>query len=198
MALGPRYRITIRRRREGKTNYRKRLKLILSGKLRLVIRTTLKSTIVQIVDSHLKGDKIIIQAHSSHLKKNFNWKYNTGNMPSAYLTGYLCGIKARKSDIKECILDLGVCIHKNRVLSAFRGFLDASNINVPYDEKFFEKSHLEDRITGVHIKNYAEYLKKNNKEKYEKIFSEYIKNKVDPTKIVDDFNSIKTKIAKSI
>ncbi|MHA1338673.1 MAG: 50S ribosomal protein L18 [Promethearchaeota archaeon] len=197
MTHGPRYRVPMRRRREGKTNYHKRLKLILSGKLRLVIRATLRSTIVQVVEAHISGDKIIAQAHSNQLKKYFNWKYNTGNMPASYLTGYLCGLRAKKKGIQDCILDIGICIHKNRVVSAFKGFLDA-NISVPYNNKFFEKSHLEDRINGTHIKNYAEYLKKNNKEKYEKVFSQYIKNKVDPTKIVSDFKNIKTKIEKSV
>jgi large subunit ribosomal protein L18 len=49
MGHGPRYRVPWRRRREGKTNYYKRLKLIRSGKPRLVVRRTNKYIIAQIV-----------------------------------------------------------------------------------------------------------------------------------------------------
>lgn len=59
MANGPRYRVPFRRRREGKTNYIRRLKLIRSRRNRLVIRCTLKNTIVQVVDAMITGDKIL-------------------------------------------------------------------------------------------------------------------------------------------
>lgn len=49
MAHGPRYRVPFRRRREGKTNYHKRLKLLKSKKPRLVVRKTLNHHIAQIV-----------------------------------------------------------------------------------------------------------------------------------------------------
>ena len=40
MGHGPRYRVPWRRRREGKTNYYKRFKMIKSRKIRLVARKT--------------------------------------------------------------------------------------------------------------------------------------------------------------
>jgi len=197
MAHGPKTRVAMRRRREGKTNYHRRLKLVLSGKSRLIIRTSLKSTIVQVADAHIKGDIILAASDSKQLKKDYNWNYNSGNMPSAYLVGYICGLKAKKAGINECILDLGILIHKHRMLSAFKGFLDAG-IKVPFGENFFSKADLDNRINGTHIKNYAELLKKEDKEKYEKVFSVYIKNEIDPTKIVDDFNKTKKEIEKKI
>ena len=60
MAKGPRYRRPFRRRAEGKTNYHKRLKLLKSKKLRAVIRASNNHITVQIVQSKLGGDKIII------------------------------------------------------------------------------------------------------------------------------------------
>jgi large subunit ribosomal protein L18 len=84
----------MRRRREGKTNYHARLKLVLSGKKRLVVRASLHSIVVQVVDASLKGDKILVSAHSRQLQK-YGWKYNPGNVPSAYLVGYLCGMRAK-------------------------------------------------------------------------------------------------------
>jgi large subunit ribosomal protein L18 len=184
----------MRRRREGKTNYHARLKLVLSGKKRLVVRASVHSVIVQVVDASLKGDKIIVSAHSSQLQK-LGWKYNPGNVPSAYLVGYLCGMRAKQKKISECILDVGILVHKHRVFSAFRGFLDAG-ITVPHGDSIFENLHIDSRMNGAHIKQYAELIKKKSKKKYEKEFSRYLKNGVDPTKITEDFDKVKNSITK--
>lgn len=158
---GPRYRVSMRRRREGKTNYHSRLKLVLSGKLRLVVRASIHSLVVQVVNASLKGDKVLVSAHSSQLQK-YGWKYNPGNIPSAYLVGYLCGILAKGKKIKECILDVGILVHKHRVYAAFKGFLDAG-ITVPHGDKIFEKMHLESRVNGSHIEEYAKLIQKKSK-----------------------------------
>ena len=197
MGHGPRYRVAMRRRREGKTNYHRRLKMVLSGKLRLVIRTSLNSTIVQVAKANIVGDEILCSAHTKQLKK-FNWNYYSGNIPSAYLTGYLCGLQAIKAGIKEnVILDLGITIHKHRVLAAFKGFID-SGVIVPFGEKIFKGSNIENRIDGTHIKNYANVLKKDDSEKYNRIFSNYIKLKIDPVKIPEEFEKTKKNIEKEI
>lgn len=191
---GPRYRVSMRRRKEGKTNYHARLKLVLSGKKRLVVRASLHSVVVQVVDASLKGDKIIVSAHSSQLQK-LGWKYNPGNVPSAYLVGYLCGMRAKKKKISECILDVGILVHKHRVFSAFRGFLDAG-ITVPHGDSIFENLHIDSRMNGAHIKQYAELIKKKSIKKFEKEFSGYLKNGVDPTKITENFDKVKNSITK--
>ena len=48
MKKGKTHRIKFRRKREGKTDYRKRLKLLLGGKPRLVVRKSLKNITAQI------------------------------------------------------------------------------------------------------------------------------------------------------
>jgi large subunit ribosomal protein L18 len=160
MGHGPRYRVAMRRRKEGKTNYHRRLKLVISGKLRLVIRSSLNSTIVQVVKTNIKGDEILINSHTKQLKKLFGWNYHLGNMPSAYLAGYLCGIRAKTAGIKEgVILDLGILIHKHRVLSAFWGFIEAG-VTVPYGEKIFKNMDIKVRSTGEHIKKLRRALEK--------------------------------------
>ena len=193
---GPRYRVSMRRRREGKTNYHARLKLVLSGKLRLVVRASIHSLVVQVVDASLKGDKILVSAHSSQLPK-YGWNYNPGNVPSAYLVGYLCGIRAKAKKIKECILDVGILVHRHRVYAAFKGFLDAG-IEVPHGDNIFEKLHLDSRVNGTHIEEYAKLIQKTSKKKYEKEFSAYIKNGIDPTKITENFEKIKNSITKKV
>ena len=85
MARGPRYRRPFRRRAEGKTNYHKRLRLIKSRKLRLVIRASNNHVRVQVVESKIGGDKVLISAFSKELTSKFDWTANTGNIPAAYL-----------------------------------------------------------------------------------------------------------------
>ncbi len=196
MAKGPKYRVPFRRRREGKTNYHRRLRLIRSKSDRLVIRCSKKHTTVQVVKNNIDGDIVLAQSHSTQLQKKFNWKFNTGNIPSAYLTGYLCGLSAKKAGIEEAILDLGIFVHNNRVKSAFKGFLD-SGVEVNHNEDWFPKG-LEERISGTHIENYAKLLSKEDKKLYNQRFSETLKNKGDPTKFVAEFNKIKSQIEKAV
>jgi len=191
MARGPKYKKAMRRRDEGKTDYHKRLRLLKSRKLRVVVRATNNHTRVQIIQSKLGGDKVLISAFSKELPLKFDWNANTGNVPAAYLTGYLAGTRAKNKNIQESIFDLGIFYHRNRVLAACKGVID-SGINIPYREEFFPEN-LEDRIKGTHIEEYAKTLKSNEPEKYEQVFSGYIKkDKVNPQKISQLFsNSLK-------
>ena len=193
MATGPRYRRAFRRRAEGKTDYRKRLKLLKSKKLRVVIRASNKHIRVQIVQSKLKGDKVLVTAFSKELISKYGWNANTGNIPAAYLTGYLAGLKAKKMNVEEAVLDLGLLYHRNRVLAAFKGVLKAG-MDVHYREEFFPES-LDERITGSHIEKYANLLKTEEPEKYERIFSGYLKKrKINPLKISQMFSNSLQKI----
>ena len=182
MAHGPRYRIAKRRRFEGKTNYHRRLKLLKSRKLRVVIRASNNHIVVQFVESMKGGDKVLVSAFSKELSKKYGYNANTGNLPAAYLTGYLAGLRAKKNNIQDAILDLGIFYHRNRVLAAFKGILNAG-IEIPYKEDFFPEN-LEERIKGNHIENYAKILKQSEPEKYDQLFSGYLKtNEINPMKI---------------
>ncbi|MFW9826904.1 MAG: 50S ribosomal protein L18 [Candidatus Thorarchaeota archaeon] len=191
MGRGPKYKKSLRRRREGKTDYHKRLKLLKSRKLRVVVRASKNHMRVQIIKSNFGGDKILTSAFSKELFSKFGWKANTGNIPAAYLTGYLAGKRALSKNIQEAIFDLGIFYHKNRVLAACKGIIDAG-LNIHHREEFFPESLIE-RIKGSHIENYAKILKANETEKYEYVFSSYLnKKKVDPLKINQLFsNSLK-------
>ena len=91
------------------------------------------------------------------------------------------------------ILDIGINYHTNRVLAAFKGVLNAE-IEIPYNEDFFPEN-FEEKIQGVHVENYAKILKSDEPEKYEKIFSGYIKkDKINPLK----FSQIVASTFKSI
>ncbi|MCS7368115.1 MAG: 50S ribosomal protein L18 [archaeon GBS-70-058] len=191
MAKGARYKVPFRRRREGLTDYRARLKMIISRKPRLVVRKTNMYVIAQIAEAKMDGDEILVSAHSKELKK-YGWKYSCKNTPACYLLGLLIGYRAVKSGIKEAILDIG--LHRPtkgaRVFAVAKGALDAG-LNIPVSE---EKIPSEERIKGNHIKEYAEKLFSENPEEYNKRFSQYIKRKARPEDITKEFEKVKKKI----
>ena len=196
MAKGPRYRRPFRRRAEGKTNYHKRLKLLKSKKLRAVIRASNNHITVQIIQSKLGGDKIVVSAHSKELTTKFGWNANTRNIPAAYLTGFLAGTRAKKQNVQEAILDLGIFYHRNRVLAAFKGIV-SSGLEIPHNEAFFPEN-IEETVNGSHIERYANLLKNEEPEKYEQVFSRYLKkNNVNPLKISNVISNTLKKIEES-
>jgi large subunit ribosomal protein L18 len=142
--------VPYRRKREDKTNYKKRLKLLLGNKPRLVVRKALKNILVQLVEYSPQGDHILAVANSTELKK-YGWTYNRGNLPSAYLTGVLLSKKALATKQKEGILDIGLQNPRSgtRLYAALKGVVDAG-LNVPHDPACFPK---EERIKGLHIAN---------------------------------------------
>ena len=141
------YLIQFKRRRENKTNYRKRIALLKSDKTRLVIRRSLSNITVQFVNFIPSGDKTIVSATSTELKK-LGWN-RTGNIPASYLTGLLAGKKAKDKKVEEAILDMGLQISTkgSRIYAALKGVLD-SGIKVPHSEEILPS---EDRIKGRHI-----------------------------------------------
>jgi large subunit ribosomal protein L18 len=191
MAKNSRYCVQFRRRREGKTNYKSRKALVLSGKPRLVTRIALKNVIVQIITAKPHGDEVLVSAHSKELAKTYGWKASRKNLSAAYLTGLLCGLKAKSKGIKEVILDIGLHSPSKgaRVFAVLKGVLDAG-IHVPYGE---EKLPDEKRIKGEHIAQYAKSLA-SNPEQYQIRFSQYLRQKIPPEKIIEHFAKVKAEI----
>jgi len=149
MSRGPRYHVKPRRRREGITDYRHRLNLLKSRKIRMVVRKSLKNTIVQFVEYKEDGDVIIVNTNSKELVNKFNWKYSTSSTPAAYLTGLMAGKLAKDKGINECVLDMGryVPTKGNKVFASLKGVIDAG-IDCPHSG---EKIPDDDRLNGKHI-----------------------------------------------
>ena len=141
-----------RRRREGKTNYHVRYRLILSKKPRVVVRKSNASTTLQLVVAEQMGDKTLLTVNSKDLK-NFGYTLGTGTLPAAYLTGLLFGKKMLALGEKEGIADIGLhaSTRGNRIYAAIKGVVDAG-VNVPHSPKIFPD---DERIRGEHIKNYT-------------------------------------------
>ena len=145
---GPHYRVPFRRRREGRTDYRVRSKLLRSAKPRAVVRKTLNQTIVQLVVADPAGDRVLATAQSLELKDH-GWAAGTGNLPAAYLTGFLAGKKAAAKGITEAILDIGVQRPSKggRLFAALQGLVD-SGVAVPHSKDVLPAK---DRLRGAHI-----------------------------------------------
>ena len=152
LATGPRYRVPFRRRREGKTNYHVRYKLILSKKPRVVVRKSNASTTLQLVMAEQTGDKTLLTVNSRQLK-DFGYTFSKSNLPAAYLTGLLFGKKMLALGISEGIADIGLhaSTKGNRIYAAVKGVVDAG-VDVPHSPEIFPT---EERISGKHIKEYT-------------------------------------------
>lgn len=187
--------VPFRRKREGKTDYKRRIKLLKSQKLRLVIRLTLKNTMAQLIQYHPQGDKVLIGVNTQSLK-DYGWQASTSNIPAAYLVGYLVGKKALSQGKKEAVLDKGLStlIKGSRIYACLKGALDAG-LSINHGEGIYPS---EERINGQHIAAYAKQLKGDNKEKYEKQFAAYLKNNLDPEKITDNFQETKANIDQGV
>ncbi len=155
MASSPRYAVKFRRRREGSTNYKRRLNLLRSKKPRLVIRKSNKYIICQVINYSREGDKTITVSNSGDLKK-LGWKHSCNNLPAAYLTGYAAGLAAKKSKVEEAILDHGLYTGTkgSKIYSALKGVIDGGLV-IPHgkEEKILPS---EDRISGKHINEKVE------------------------------------------
>jgi large subunit ribosomal protein L18 len=149
MKQGPRFNVKTRRRREGNTDYRKRLALLKSEKIRIVVRNSLRNIRVQFVEYHEDGDHILTSAISKELVSKYSWKYSTSTTPAAYLTGFLAGIRASNNGISEGILDIGrqIPVKGSKSFAALKGIIDAG-ISCPHDSS---KMPDKDRIFGSHL-----------------------------------------------
>lgn len=149
MKQGPRYYIKPRRRREGKTDYKKRFELLKSRNTRIVVRNSLKNIYVQFVEYDEAGDRVLASAISKELTNNYQWNYSTSTTPAAYLTGILAAKRAKDNGIKKGVLDIGrqIPVKGSKVFAALKGVIDAG-IECPYS---VEKLPDENRIMGKHL-----------------------------------------------
>jgi large subunit ribosomal protein L18 len=145
----------MRRRREVRTDYHQRLRLLKSGKPRLVARVSNRHVRAQLATPSPDGDEIHAAASSEHLSE-YGWEAPTGNLPSAYLTGYLLGLRAVEAGIEEAVLDIGLntATPGNKVFAVQEGAIDAG-LDIPHSEDVLAEWP---RNRGEHIAEYAESL----------------------------------------
>jgi len=145
--------VSKRRRKENKTDYAKRLKLLKSGLPRVVFRKSNRYVTAQYVTSSEAQDKVELSVNSKQLL-GYGWpKENVGSLkttPAEYLTGYLIGKEIVKKKFETPIVDFGMhrSLHKAGLYSFLKGLIDAG-VKMKADKKVFPG---EDRIKGKHMK----------------------------------------------
>ncbi len=147
--------IQYRRKRQLKTNYRKRIALLKSGSNRLVIRKSNKYITMQIVSYKPEGD-VIIKSGTSKQLIALGWKFSAKNIPAAYLTGLLIAKSMSSEKDKECIVDFGLQVPlkgDNKLYAAVKGAIDGG-LMVKAGEGIFPS---EDKLLG---KNKSDIMQK--------------------------------------
>lgn len=152
MKLSKTFSMKLKRRKDGKTDYNKRLALLKSGKPWFVARVKNNEVIAQVITYKPHGDQVRASAVSIELRK-LGWKKHTGNKSSAYLTGFLCAKRALADGLKECNLDIGLHtpVSGSNVFAVLKGAVDAG-MEIPHDEKCFPDPELLDLKAIENIK----------------------------------------------
>ncbi|KAM0682773.1 60S ribosomal protein L5 [Mitosporidium daphniae] len=95
-----RFQVKYRRRREGKTDYYARKRLVVQAKnkyntpkYRLVVRITNTDIVCQIMYARIQGDIVFASAYAHELPR-YGVKVGLTNFASAYCTGLLCARRA--------------------------------------------------------------------------------------------------------
>ncbi len=181
MATGPRYNVPMRRRREGRTDYHQRLRLLKSGEARLVARTSNRHVRAQLVTLGHDGDETEASARSDDLRE-FGWEAPTGNLPAAYLTGFLAGARGLAAGVERAVLDIGLntATPGAKVFAVQEGAIDAG-LESPHNESVFAEW---ERTRGEHIAAYAE-------EREEPLYG----GDLDATELPEHFDTVREAIA---
>ena len=157
----------MKRRKQGKTDYKARITLLKGKTGRVVFRKTNRYIIGQYIKSEEAKDRIIVGVFSRKLLE-YGWpKTATGSLksiPASYLTGFLLGKEMLEKDEKQGIFDIGLLrsIEKSKPYAFLKGIIDAG-IDIKADKKMFPE---EKRIIGGNLKISLDFNKiKENIEK---------------------------------
>lgn len=184
------YIATLKRIRNGRTNYRKRAALLLSRRKFVTITVSDENVQAQIAYPMSKGDVTITSSHSRELTR-FGWNGSLNSLPACYLTGLLLGKKSLLKKVDEAILYTGKNPFTSRVAACLKGIID-SGMKVPASDSSFPP---EERLVGNHIAEYARILQDENKDAYNSRFSKLIANNFDPTQYSSYVHKVKDAIA---
>jgi len=149
-----RFQTKFRRRREGKTDYFARKRLITQDKdkydtpkYRLVARFTNTKVIAQVTYATIQGDKIVCQANSTELRR-YGLTAGLSNYAAAYATGLLIArrlLKLSKLDtlykgvakIDGAAYDVSSEVKDDEQRKPFKAVLDVGLINTTKGNKVF-------------------------------------------------------------
>ena len=151
MAYGKSQRLRPKRRRQGKTDYHRRLRLLRSGAPRAVVRVSNTQVICQLVSYNPGGDAILHSVNGKSLTESCAWPEDASkkSIPACYVAGYALGKKAVSAGNHEAVLDIGLAASSpgSRVFSALKGMIDAG-LDIPHGTSVLPN---EERLSGKHI-----------------------------------------------
>lgn len=151
MAHGKNQRLRFKRRREGETDYRRRMKLLRGETPRAVVRVSNTQTTCQLVEFNPEGDIVLASVTGKTLVDKYSWPNDISrkSVPASYLTGYALAKNAISSGHDSAILDIGLSASTrgSRVFAALRGMVDAG-LEIPHGEEVLPD---DGRIHGTHI-----------------------------------------------
>ena len=155
-----------KRRKQFKTDYGKRIKLLKSHSPRIVFRKTNKYVMGQYAFSKEAQDTVNFGFSSKKLL-DFGWPKEFQNslksIPASYLLGVLVGTKIKKEKLEKPIVDFGMnkMLHKTKVYAFLKGLLD-SGIDLKTKKDIFPE---EEKLRGKYLKKdftpHFELIKKN-------------------------------------
>ncbi|XP_073022267.1 large ribosomal subunit protein uL18-like [Primulina eburnea] len=228
-----RFQVKFKRRRQGKTDYRARIRLINQDKnkyntpkYRFVVRFTNKDIIAQVVSASIAGDHILAAAYSHELPI-YGLEVGLTNYAAAYCTGLLLARRVlKKLEMDEdyegnveatgedysvepsesrrpfrALLDVGLLrtTTGNRVFGALKGALDGG-LDIPHSDKRFagfDKSSKQldpevhrKYIYGGHVASYMNILMEDEPEKYQSIFSRFIKKGIESENMEEMYKKV--------
>ncbi len=180
--------LTVKKRRKlSLTNYNKRVALLKGNTMRVIVRRTNKSVLMQVAEYAPAGDRIVASVNSKELAP-IGWNPKC-NIPTAYLTGLMLARKAKSLGAKQFVLDIGIYkpVKSSVIFAAAKGAADGGmklTNSIEFDQK---------RLSGQHIANYADKLK-GDEQTYKRQFADYIEKKVDVSRLNETFENAKKKI----
>lgn len=181
-----------RRTRQNRTNYRKRIAILVGRHSFVSITVSNQNIMAQVLKPQVMGDIVITAVSSKELLK-YGWKGSMNSMPSCYLTGLLLGIRTLEKGMKNLVLYTGKKSFTTRVASCLKGIIDAG-VSIPVSEVSLPEI---ERLNGGHISRYAEVLKK-DEQKYNSHFSSLLENGFLPENYPRYFEEVKKRIIKNI
>ncbi|TRY89315.1 hypothetical protein DNTS_003479 [Danionella cerebrum] len=208
-----RYQVKFRRRREGKTDYYARKRLVIQDKnkyntpkYRMIVRFSNRDIICQIAYAKIEGDMIVCAAYSHELPKYGVTLLNKFGLDKVYdgqveITGEEFNVESidGQPGAFTCYLDAGLArtTTGNKVFGAMKGAVDGG-LSIPHSTKRFPGYDSESKefnaevhrkhIMGLNVSEYMRQLMEEDEEAYKKQFSRFIKNGVTPDSMEEMYN----------
>mgnify|MGYP000004919874 CR=1 FL=1 len=151
MAHGKNQRLSFKRRREGETDYRRRMKLLRGDTPRAVVRISNTQTTCQLIEFNPEGDLVLASVNGKTLVDKYSWPADISrkSVSASYLVGYAMAKNAISAGYENAVLDIGLSASStgSRVFAALKGMVDAG-LDIPHGDQVLPE---EDRINGAHI-----------------------------------------------